>query len=71
MDYDSYLSSSNPVKLFVGQIPKEINEPILSNYFEEFGAIKEISIMRDVNGMSKGKLQSPEECHGEMLVWNL
>lgn len=59
MEYEAYLSSSspnqNPVKLFIGQIPKEIHEPLLSSYFEEFGPIKEISIMRDPSGMSKGK----------------
>jgi hypothetical protein len=64
--YDNYLASEgsppNPTptsgKLFVGQIPKDITEPILSTYFEEFGPIKELNIIRDANGMSKGVIAS-------------
>eukprot|EP00428_Durinskia_dybowskii_P081497 CAMPEP_0170425196 /NCGR_PEP_ID=MMETSP0117_2-20130122/37978_1 /TAXON_ID=400756 /ORGANISM="Durinskia baltica, Strain CSIRO CS-38" /LENGTH=647 /DNA_ID=CAMNT_0010684147 /DNA_START=147 /DNA_END=2090 /DNA_ORIENTATION=+ len=42
-------------KLFVGQIPKEMDEMTLRQYFEEFGPIVEISIIRDnVTMMSKG-----------------
>jgi RNA recognition motif-containing protein len=65
--YDNYLASEgsppNPPptsgKLFVGQIPKDITEPILSTYFEEFGPIKELNIIRDANGMSKGAYVLP------------
>jgi RNA recognition motif-containing protein len=42
-------------KLFVGQIPKEINEAVLSSYFDKFGAIKEVMIVRDLHKISKGK----------------
>ena len=42
-------------KLFVGQIPKEMDKMTLRQYFEEFGPIVEISIIRDnVTMMSKG-----------------
>jgi RNA recognition motif-containing protein len=42
-------------KLFVGQIPKDMDELSLRPYFEEFGHIVEISIIRDnITMMSKG-----------------
>ena len=68
MDYSEHLNlnevmdqsegSSQPVsKLFVGQIPKDINEEILGTFFQEFGPIKEISIIRDsTTGVSRGTL---------------
>lgn len=56
------MSETNPLgdspdlfKLFVGQIPKEMDEASLRLYFEEFGPIVEISIIRDnVTMVSKG-----------------
>lgn len=57
MEYDPSIEeeSSAPAKLFVGQIPKDIMENTLSGYFEEYGSIKEVSIIRDIStGMSKG-----------------
>jgi len=42
-------------KLFVGQIPKEMDELSLRQYFEEFGPIVEVSIIRDnATMLSKG-----------------
>lgn len=47
--------SQSPSKLFVGQIPKEVTEPTLSTYFEEFGPLREVCIIRDqATGISKG-----------------
>lgn len=43
-------------KLFVGQIPKEMDELSLRQYFEEFGPIVEVSIIRDnATMLSKGE----------------
>lgn len=58
MDYDTQLDedSSAPAKLFVGQIPKDVTESTLSGYFDEFGTIKEVSIIRDSAGASRGKI---------------
>jgi RNA recognition motif-containing protein len=58
MDYETQMDedSSTPAKLFVGQIPKDVTESTLSGYFEEYGAIKEVSIIRDSAGASRGKL---------------
>lgn len=49
--------STDLFKLFVGQIPKEMDEASLRHYFEEFGPIVEISIIRDnITMVSKGNL---------------
>lgn len=48
-------NATQSAKLFVGQIPKDMNEEVLSTYFEEFGSIKELSIIRDTtSGYSRG-----------------
>lgn len=42
-------------KLFVGQIPKDMDEMSLRPYFDEFGPIVEISVIRDnMTMLSKG-----------------
>jgi RNA recognition motif-containing protein len=58
MEFENYIADVSPVngKLFVGQLPKDITESALSSYFEEFGSIKEISIIRDSNNLSRGIL---------------
>lgn len=49
--------STDLFKLFVGQIPKEMDEISLRQYFEEFGPIVEVSIIRDnITMLSKGEL---------------
>ncbi len=43
------------VKLFVGQIPKDMDEDSLRVYFEEFGPLAELSVIRDSASLtSKG-----------------
>ena len=45
------------VKLFVGQIPKDMNEDILLPFFAEFGPVAELTVIRDkVNQSHKGLL---------------
>eukprot|EP00128_Syssomonas_multiformis_P000687 Colp12_sorted_trinity150504_noHs@30611 len=47
--------SNGPVKLFVGQIPKQMQEEELRHILSEFGPIHEMSILRDrVTGASQG-----------------
>lgn len=45
------------IKMFVGQVPKSMDEDQLREMFEEFGRVHSINVLRDkVTGVSKGKL---------------
>lgn len=45
------------IKMFVGQVPKSMDEEQLREMFEEFGRVHSINVLRDkVTGVSKGKL---------------
>lgn len=44
------------IKMFVGQIPKTLDEIQLKKMFEQFGRVHTINVLRDkVTGVSKGK----------------
>ena len=50
------------IKMFVGQIPRSMDENDLRKMFEEFGPIFQLNVLRDkVTGQSKGKYT-----HGKM-----
>lgn len=45
------------IKMFVGQVPKDLDENDLRTIFEEFGRVHQINVLRDkYTGSSKGKL---------------
>lgn len=47
------------IKMFVGQIPRSMDENNLRKMFEEFGEVFQINVLRDkVTGQSKGKRKS-------------
>jgi len=51
------LRDNDTIKLFVGQLPKHMDEEELRPMFEEFGPIYELSVLRDrFTGMHKGRL---------------
>lgn len=44
------------IKMFVGQVPKSMDEEQLRDMFEEYGRVHSINVLRDkVTGVSKGK----------------
>lgn len=46
------------IKMFVGQVPRSMDEAQLREMFEEFGRVHTINVLRDKStGLSKG------ECH--------
>jgi CUG-BP- and ETR3-like factor len=50
------LPDPDAIKMFVGQIPKHLNETELRTLFEEFGRVFQINVLRDkVTKQSKGK----------------
>jgi len=45
------------IKMFVGQIPRSMDENDLRKMFEEFGRVHQINVLRDkVTGQSKGRV---------------
>ena len=42
-------------KLFVGMVSKKYNESDVRVMFQSFGTIEECTVLRDTNGISKGK----------------
>lgn len=44
------------IKMFVGQVPKSMDEAQLREMFEEYGAVHSINVLRDkATGISKGE----------------
>jgi RNA recognition motif-containing protein len=45
------------IKMFVGQIPRAMNEQDLTDMFGEFGRVYQLNLLRDkFTGVSKGKI---------------
>ena len=47
---------TDTIKMFVGQVPRTMDENELRGMFEEFGPVYQINVLRDkITGQSKGK----------------
>ena len=51
------------IKMFVGQIPRSMDENDLRKMFEEFGPVFQLNVLRDKDtGQSKGKNKLELQC---------
>ena len=58
------------IKMFVGQIPRSMDENDLRKMFEEFGPVFQLNVLRDkVTSQSKGKITLI--CTLSVTLWKL
>lgn len=56
MDQDQDQPDADFIKMFVGQVPRSMDEAQLREMFEEYGRVHAINVLRDKStGISKGK----------------
>lgn len=70
MDQDQ--PDADYIKMFVGQVPRSMDEAQLREMFEEFGRVHTINVLRDKStGLSKGEraIQTSQSCGASDIYW--
>ena len=72
MNSQSPKSEPDPdgIKMFVGQVPRSMDENDLRQMFEEFGSIYQLNVLRDkITGQSKGEYRTLIAAKSSRAKW--